>query len=83
MIATPTAKPSTDRWIDWKSFQSTHTNLFATPQSFDWFIRANQVELRKRGLLTKFSNIRRVDAPGLEAFIETLIQEEIAAAAAA
>jgi hypothetical protein len=74
-------KPSVDRWIDWKSFQRAHTNLFPTPQSLDWFIRANQIELRKRGLLTKFANIRRVDGPALEDFIEKLVQAEIAAAA--
>ena len=74
----PIVKPSINRWIEWRVFQSDHTNIFPTPQSFDWFIRRYQPELRRLGLLSKITNVRRVDAPAMEAFIEKLAQDSMA-----
>ncbi len=82
MKTPPIVKPSIDRWIEWRVFQSSHKNIFATPQSFDWFIRRYQPELRRLGLVAKITNVRRVDGPAMEAFIEQLAQDSMAEAAA-
>ena len=80
---TPAPPPSIDRWVEWKAFQRAHSGIFPTPASMQWFIRANKLKLRSRGLLLKLGNRTCVDAPGMAVLIEDLAQQSRDEAAAA